>query len=565
MFANARVLALTGSAVGAVLVAAAGLAVTARAAGAQTAPPSSDEMRRLDAAPVIALPDAGEAGCAIPRLTAATIGEGPLVITSIGIASAGPIDPFDLSNETAPFIGRSVDQDSLDRLAGRIACLARARGAVAADAGIVQTETPGVWRLSVKEGRVEAIVVDTGDARLDAFLRRAFGQVRPGQPLKASALRQGLALANRQGVWSVSLKAAPAAADPGVVTLVIDAPIPDAHVFASLQNDAPASVGRWWGGATAIVNGLTPAYDQTQIGAYQSVTGDRQRGVQASSRVLLNDDGLGGRVDLGWFEQTPDERAPLLDTHSETRLARVELDKPLATAPGVLVMGRAGLESVTQRTELLGGPTTARDDLTVGYLGVHLDRVDGDAGQSADLAVRQGLDAFGASRPGDPRLSRPDANPQATVVRAEASAHRPLGGGTIRARVRGQWSDDGLLAYEEFTFGGAPGGRGLDPGALYGDKGVAVGLDWFGPARTMGGWSVSPVAFIEGARAWNNDDYGPRRSQVALGGGGLRIKLGDRVQLEIVYARLVGEAKGVDKDQFRPRLLFSLTSTFGGR
>ncbi len=565
MFANARVLTLTGSALGAVLIAAAGLAVTTHPAGAQTAPPSSDEMRRLDAAPAIYLPDAGQAGCDIARLTSATIGEGPLLISSIGIAAAGPIDPFDLSQETAPFIGRSVDQASLDKLAGRIACLARSKGAVTADAGIVQAETPGVWRLTVKEGRVEAVVIDTGDPRLDAFLRRAFGQVRPGQPLKASALRQGLALANRQGVWSVSLKAAPSAADPSVVTLVIDAPIPDAHVFASIQNNAPSSVGEWWGGATAIVNGVTPAYDQTQIGVFHSLTGDRQRGVQASSRVLLNDDGLGGRVDLGWYEQTPDERAPLPDTHGETRLARIELDKPLATAPGVVVFGRAGLESVSQRTELLGGPTTARDDLTVGYLGVHLDRVDGDSGQSADLSVRQGLDALGASRPGDPLLSRPDANPQATVVRAEASAHRPLGGGTIQARVRGQWSDDGLLAYEEFNFGGTPGGRGLDPGALYGDKGVAVGLDWFGPARDMGGWSVSPLAFIEGAQAWNNDDYGPRRSRIALGGGGLRIKLGDKAQLDIVYARPVGKPKGVDEDRFGPRLLFTLTTRFGGR
>ena len=60
MFANARVLTLTGSALAAVLIAAAGLAVTTRAAGAQTAPRSSDEMRRLDAAPPIALPGAGQ-------------------------------------------------------------------------------------------------------------------------------------------------------------------------------------------------------------------------------------------------------------------------------------------------------------------------------------------------------------------------------------------------------------------------------------------------------------------------------------------------------------------------
>ena len=81
----------------------------------------------------------------------------------------------------------------------------------------------------------------------------------------------------------------------------------------------------------------------------------------------------------------------------------------------------------------------------------------------------------------------------------------------------------------------------------------------------MGGWSVSPLAFIEGAQAWNNDNFGPRRSRIALGGGGLRIKLGGKARLDIVYARPVGKPKGVDEDRFGPRLLFTLTTTFGGR
>lgn len=550
MSARHSVLARTGSAVAAALI-------TLGSASAQGGDPFPNAV-------AIALPDAGQPGCGVPRLTGSDIVEGPLRIDTIGIAEAGRLDPFELSREFEPFIGRAVDQGSLDRLAGRIACLARGKGLVGADAGIAQ-ESPGVWKLTVRAGRVEAVVVDTGDARLDAFLRRAFGQVKPGRPLEASALRRGLALANRQGVWRVSLKAAPSPADPTVVTLLIDAPIPEPAVFASLQNNAPDSVGRWWGGATVIANGATPAYDQTMVGAFASHDGESQRGAQVSSRVLLNDDGLAVRGELGWFEQRPDEKAPLPDTRGTTRLARVELDKPIATAPGVVVTARGGVEAVSQRTELLGGPVTARDDIVVGYLGVHADRTAGESVQSVDLSVRQGLDVAGASRPGDPLLSRPDANPQATVVRAEASARRPLARGTLQARARAQWAEDPLVAYEEFTFGGAPGGRGLDAGAMYGDRGVAVGLDWFGPSREIGGFDVSPIAFIEAAQAWNIDGYGPKKSRIALGGGGLRIRLGDKAQLDIVYARPVGKPRGVDEDRFEPRVLFTLTTRFGGR
>lgn len=548
MSARNRVIALTGSAVAAVLL-------TLGSASAQGDPWPN--------ATAIYLPDAAQPPCAIPRLTAADVAEGPLRIDTIGITAAGRLDPLELSREFEPFIGRSVDQGSLDRLAGRIACMARGKGVLSADAGIAQ-ESPGVWKLTVREGRVEGIVVDTGDARLDNFLRKAFGQVKTGRPLDAAALRQGVAVANRQGVWSVSLKTAPSPSDPTAVTLIVDAPIPAPAVFASLQNNAPDSVGRWWGGATVIANGTTPAYDQTMIGAFSSLDGESQRGVQASSRVLLDDDGLAMRGEFSWFEQRPEEKG-LPDTRGTTRLARVELEKPLATAPGVVVSGRAGVEAVSQRTELLGGPTTASDDLVVGYLGVHADRTAGESSQSADLSIRQGLDVAGASRPGDALLSRPDADPQATVVRAEASARRPLGSGTVQARVRGQWTEDPLVAYEEFTFGGAPGGRGLDPGAMYGDRGVAVGLDWFGPARDIGGFEVSPIAFVEAAQAWNIDSYGPKKSRIALGGGGLRIKLSDRAQLDIVYARPVGKPKGVDEDRFEPRVLFTLTTRFGGR
>ena len=545
-------------------VTASALLAAASLSSAQTPSPRAEDILRFREATPVVLPPVGDRSCAAERLTATSVAPGDLRVDTIGIDGATRVPPADLARETESLIGRSVDRATLDRLAERVGCVYRRRGYLYARATVEPGAEPGAWRLRVHEGRVAAVHVATGDADLDAFLRRAFGRVRPGEPLQADDLRQGLALAARHAVWSVSTRASRDPADPDAITLIVEAPKPRTTVFLSAQNNAPETVGRWWAGASVIGHGVTPLYERNTLGVFHSLEGDRQRGVQLSSQALLNDRGLGGRVDLAWYEQRPDERAPLPDTIGTTRLARAELDYPLTASPDLLVMGRAGFEAVDQETRLLGGPRTADDQVRVVYIGVGGERHDGEAVQTADLSVRKGVTLLGGSRRGDPLLSRPDAEPEAVVVRAEASASRPLAGGRVQARVRGQWADDPLLAYEEFTFGGAPGGRGLDPGALQGDRGVAVTLEWAGRTWAFGRVGVDPLAFVEAARAWNEDGFGPRRAHVALAGGGVRLHLDSRTVVDVVYAHPL-DSEGVDKERFGPRVLVTLRTSVGLR
>jgi len=537
-------------------------AAAAASAQSPTANPDADVRLRFADATPLPIPPLGDRSCPVERITASTATAGALQVDTIGIDAAGAVHPAELARETEALIGRSVDQGTLDRLAVRAECLYRQKGVLSARATVAPGASPGQWRLAVEEGRVRSVEAATGDQRLDDFLRRAFGQVKPGQPLRAEDLRRGQALAARNGVWSVSTRLSRDPSDPGAVTLVVEAPKPRTNVFVSAQNDAPESVGRWWAGASVIGNGLTPLNEQTTLGVFHSLEGDGQRGVQLSSRALLSDSGLGGRVDLAWYEQRPDEKPPLADTVGTTRLARVELDYPFTASLDLLVVGRVGFEAVEQEVTLLGGPKSSDDSVRIAYAGVRAERRDGDTTQTFDVSVRQGVELLGGSRRGDALLSRPEADPEATVLRGEASFGTPLAGGRLQGTVRGQYASEPLLAYEEFTFGGGPGGRGLDPGALYGDRGVAVTVEWIGPPRDLGRIDLSPLAFVEAAKAWNEDmAYGPREGHVVLGGAGLRFRIDERTVIDVVYAHGF-DFEGVDEDRFGRRVLVTVRTSF---
>jgi hemolysin activation/secretion protein len=411
---------------------------------------------------------------------------------------------------------------------------------------------------------VAGVVVRGGTPAARAFVERAFAPVRVGEPLRLAALRRGLAAVRDFGMWGVRLSAEPAPGGaPGTVVLALDVDTPKPSVFVSVQNLSAPTVGPWSASTSLSLHGLTPFYDHTTIGLFHGLSSNRQQGAALSTDLLLTRGGLSLHGDLSWFRERPDETPPNRDTVGTTRLARVELSRPVLARADTLAVVRAGVEAVNQDVDLTTGEATERDRLRVVYAGVRVDARRGQTSGWGRLTVRKGIEGLGASRPGDSLLSRPAADPQATAVRFDASARRPLGGGAVELRARTQWADRPLLGFEEFTYGGFYGGRGLDPGALQGDRGLALTAEWRGKGRPLPGkWTIAPVAFVDYARAWNEDAYGPARGEALFGGGGARLSWNEQINLELVYAHPLGEPSGVAPDLAGPRLLLTLTAGF---
>lgn len=530
-------------------------------AQAQTPPPTRSEVLRAPQVAPVEVPQTAVAACTVAPVASPAGADGP-PLTQVALEGVTALDPTALQAEWAPLLGRPVDHSVMFQLAERIACRYRDAGYPFARA---QARTDaGAWTVKVIEGRVAQVVVEGGGEKAQAFVRRAFGAVRPDRPLRQADLRRGLTLARGYGFWGVRTAVRPNAADPDAVDLVLTLAPPRAAVFASVQNGSSDTVGEWSAGTSVILHGLTPLQEKTVVGVFHGLTSDRQRGAQISTDALLTEGGLGVRGDLAWFEQRPDERPPNADTKGVTRLARAELNRPLKTLADGLVTGRVGLEAVNQDTELLDGTATLRDRTRVAYAGLRAEGRAGGAAGTAALTVRKGVDGLGASRAGDPLLSRPEADPQAASVRFDAQGARPIGRGQVVVRAKGQWADAPLTAFEEFTWGGLEGGRGLDPGALYGDRGAAATAEFTGPPLSLGGrWTVSPMAFVEGAATWNEDRlYGAREQSAVTGGAGLRLSWNDRVRLDAVYAHPLAETRGVADELAGPRLHVGLSAGF---
>ena len=82
--------------------------------------------------------------------------------------------------------------------------------------------------------------------------------------------------------------------------------------------------------------------------------------------------------------------------------------------------------------------------------------------------------------------------------------------------------------------------RGCGLAAAGGDRGLAVGLDWLGPARDLGGVTVSPLAFIEGARATAEAIGSSFAEAVAKARGNPVLKAGKPVSVSLVAAPFAG-------------------------
>jgi hemolysin activation/secretion protein len=181
------------------------------------------------------------------------------------------------------------------------------------------------------------------------------------------------------------------------------------------------------------------------------------------------------------------------------------------------------------------------------------------------VEVRQGLQAFGASKSGDALLSRADGRTVFTSFRGNATARwtaasvdaRPY----LQAAASGQWTDDPLPAYEEFQVGNYTVGRGFDPGAASGDRAIAVQLE-AGIDFSAGAGMASIYGFADHARLWNLDadsyDSSPRSS-----GLGLRLQ-GRAGRLDLAWALPQnGAFPGAPKSE--DRLLVTYTNTFSIR
>lgn len=156
---------------------------------------------------------------------------------------------------------------------------------------------------------------------------------------------------------------------------------------------------------------------------------------------------------------------------------------------------------------------------------------------SGGVSLSQGLAFAGA------RADRQTTDLRFFKLNADGSITQSFAGRFFaRVNMAGQWSRDRLPAAERFAVGGLPFGRAFESAVLSADRGVAGSLELGVQPKLGGRWEGSEIyGFVDRALVWfePSPGFSGGRFDLASAGGGVRLKRGEKAELDIEGARAI--------------------------
>lgn len=555
---------------------------------AQILPPTREEVTRPDApltqqrAPRLEVEGGVErAPCALdgPEFQA-------IRFTLRGVEFEGlqGLSPAELAPSFSAFVGSEQQLSSVCEIRDRAATLLRNAGYIAAVQVPEQKIADGVVRFRVLMARMVQVRVRGDASGAERVIAGYLGQLTRQPVFNRNDAERYLLLASDLPGYNVRLTLRPAGTVPGEVigdVTVLRTPF---YADANIQNGGSKELGRWGGLVRGQAFGLTGLGDRTTIAAFTTSDLEEQQTVQLGHDFRLGSQGLSvaGLFTYAWARPSI---AGDVDVRAKTLLATSEVAYPFIRSLSRTLRGSVGLDFVNQDVELNSIKLT-RDRLRVAFARLALDSISSDFSRGRSLAepkwrlsgqieARKGLDILGASGDcgptgaaclglGDVPPSRIEGRATAGLVRGNIlGEYRPVPRLTLALGVRAQYAGKPLLSFEEFSAGNYTVGRGYDPGALLGDRGVGaqaeIRVGSLTP-KSAGKVAVEGYAFFDHARIDNLDrlvvvDGARRLSSV---GGGARFVF-NRFALDASLAVPLTRV-GLFDEKPDPRLLISLTS-----
>jgi hemolysin activation/secretion protein len=155
------------------------------------------------------------------------------------------------------------------------------------------------------------------------------------------------------------------------------------------------------------------------------------------------------------------------------------------------------------------------------------------------LKLSQGLSLFGASDKNSDKLSRDDGVVDYTKIEANYSRIQPINDKwSLVASTEVQYTNQPLLAGEEFGFGGSRNGKAYDPSELSGDRGISLSMEaQYTEDLVEHQTTLQPYAFYEIGKVWNLDGGNTVGESAANIGIGTRAQIKNDWQLDVKMAQ----------------------------
>ncbi|MCB1886533.1 MAG: ShlB/FhaC/HecB family hemolysin secretion/activation protein [Rhodocyclaceae bacterium] len=447
-----------------------------------------------------------------------------------------------LQQLTAPYLSRNISLADLYRLAAELTTTYRESGHLLSQVTVPAQEIrDGVIHLRAVEGFIDQVIVEGGDADERDLVARFGMKIRSERPLTSAVLERYMLLVNDL---------------PGVFAYATLSPSGDRFAAADLRIhlterrlDAGLTAdnrgGRVLGNeriiADVAVADLLGRRDNTSLKAVASPGGE------LAYAALRHDQPIGAEgsrlaLTLSATRARPEQDGFFaLDLETRSRAWELAYLHPALRSRSENVYVRVALDAHDGEERVFG--TRDREDHVRSLrFGLTWDVQDALGGTNiVDIEGSAGLRALGASRNGDPLLTRDDGRTDYSKLSFFAARLQDLSARwSLLAAAAGQHAHTALLSSELFAFGGEPFGRGYDPSELVGDHGAAAKLELryaghFELGRPM---TYQAYGFYDIGRVWSRmpgqDDGDASAASVGIG---TRLVFGPSVNGFIEIAR----------------------------
>jgi hemolysin activation/secretion protein len=491
-----------------------------------------------------------------------------------------------MSAAAAPYLGREVNVATICEIRDRAATMLREAGYIAAVEVPEQRIADGNVHFEVLMARIVALRVRGNAGRSERTIAGYLNKLIEREVFNRYDAERYLLLAGDLPGYHVRLALRSAGRARGEVIGEVTVDRQAALVDVTVQNLGSRELGRWGALARAQLFGLTGLGDRTTLALFTTADTDEQQTVQVAHDFRLGGEGLaiGGQLTYAWAN--PDLGNPLIDVESRTLFATLEANYPFIRRQTRTLRGAVGIDIIDQKIDFNNLPLN-QDRLRVVFARLNWESLGLVAGNArftiaeprwrfgASVELRRGLDILNATTPCGPGFvnciaptlvppTRLEGDPTATVLRGGLYGEfRPVPRLTIALGLRGQWSNDPLLSFEEFSAGNYTAGRGYDPGTLLGDSGIGVQAELrYGSIvpTAPNQLRVEPYVFFDQSWVWNEDRvFSLPRQELSAVGGGVRAAYGDRFRLDLLLAVPLDRAPFATR-RGDPRLLISFTT-----
>jgi hemolysin activation/secretion protein len=487
-----------------------------------------------------------------------------------------------LASAYEPYVGRDVPISVVCDIRDRAGTILRNAGYIAAVQVPEQKISDGTVHFQVLMAHLTQVRVRGDATGAERVIAGYLNQLTKETVFNRFDAERYLLLASDLPGYTVRLTLRPAGTVPGEVIGDVTVQRTPAYADLNVQNGGSKELGPWGGLVRGEVFGLTGLGDRTSLSLFTTPDFHEQQTIQLAHDFRLGPEGLsiGDNFTYAWARPSIPDATVL----ARTLLNTFEIGYPLIRRQAETIRASAGMDYVNQDVKLEGIRLT-RDRLRVGFLRLGIDTAPEDYNGfnlseapwrvSGVLEFRKGMHIFGATHDcgplgadclgqGEVPPSRIEGRSDAAVLRYTLFAEaRPIEKLTLALGARLQYAWKPLLSFEEFSVGNYTVGRGYDPGALLGDRGVGTQAEIRFGSRTPASArraAVEGYAFWDHAWVHNLDKIFtvPGSDHVNSVGGGARVNF-ERFALDAALALPLTRI-GIDNEKPAPRFLISLTS-----